>query len=718
MTVINSNINALKAQSSLTANQRSLDTSMTRLSTGLRINSAKDDAAGLAISQRMTADIKGLAVAIRNANDGISLSQTTESALGEVSNMLQRMRELAVQAANGTLSSANRQSLQAEMSQLVTEVDNVAKTSNFNGIKLLDGSNETLQLQTGTNQGETVSVSLKKTDSKTLGLQGFAIEGELQSGRVGLPTALSSANQASSVLVNGKAYTTAAGHTAFRQVTTNSASALATAINLNVGEHRVTAKAYNTVTGAAPTTTVFAAGELTVNTASIGAASSLNELVSNINRDASGVTAVLNTDGTITLSNDTGNDITVGGTAPNKAGFITTGGLTGTGGVYSGYVSLKSMDNKDISIQAKNKENGADLNVGTIGDVKIMGFNQSKGSSNLSGEQVLWFGGDGQAAPATNYGKLTQEDVVLLNGIRLGTSADGSASAKAQAINSLTDKTGVTASANTKVSVALNMTATNMTAIDGQADATSFKINGVSVGSLANVTNLDELVTSINTAAPPGVIASSDQGVLVLESKTGSNISIFDGTGAFVTGATTYGNEAAFGSGSLAADANFSDGLTAPAAAGAFNAGAGRTFGGKLTLSSSTGAAINLQGNYLSLEKLGLSAQGGSGTAIGGAITITSQANAARAITAVDQAIDKVNLQRADLGAIQSRLEVAVNNLTSTSSNMSAARSRIMDTDYSAETTSLSRAQIIQQASMAMLAQANQQPQLVLSLLK
>ena len=125
-----------------------------------------------------------------------------------------------------------------------------------------------------------------------------------------------------------------------------------------------------------------------------------------------------------------------------------------------------------------------------------------------------------------------------------------------------------------------------------------------------------------------------------------------------------------------------------------------------------------MQGNYLSLEKLGMSAQGGSGTAIGGAITITSQANAARAITAVDQAIDKVNLQRADLGAIQSRLEVAVNNLTSTSSNMSAARSRIMDTDYSAETTSLSRAQIIQQASMAMLAQANQQPQLVLSLLK
>jgi len=108
MTSINSNINALRAATSLNSNSKILDTAMSRLSTGLRINSAKDDAAGLAISQRMTADIRGLGVAIRNANDGISLAQTAESSLGEVSNMLQRMRELSVQAANGTMTSTNR----------------------------------------------------------------------------------------------------------------------------------------------------------------------------------------------------------------------------------------------------------------------------------------------------------------------------------------------------------------------------------------------------------------------------------------------------------------------------------------------------------------------------------------------------------------------------------------------------------------------------------
>ena len=119
MTVINSNINALKAQSSLTMNQRMLDTTMNRLSTGLRINSAKDDAAGLAISNKMESQVRGLAQAIRNANDGISLAQTAESSLGEVTNMMQRMRELSVQASNGTMSSSNRTALQSEFSALV-----------------------------------------------------------------------------------------------------------------------------------------------------------------------------------------------------------------------------------------------------------------------------------------------------------------------------------------------------------------------------------------------------------------------------------------------------------------------------------------------------------------------------------------------------------------------------------------------------------------------
>jgi flagellin len=331
-------------------------------------------------------------------------------------------------------------------------------------------------------------------------------------------------------------------------------------------------------------------------------------------------------------------------------------------------------------------------------------------------------GGD-QATP-TDYGKLTQDDNVLINGEVLGLSADGSASAKAAAINALTAKTGVVASALTKVAVTVNMTGTLMTAIDDAADATRLTINGTSVGNLsANIINLQDLVTRINERSPPGVTASSEAGTLVLTSTTGANISIFDGTNAFVTAATTYSNEAAFAPQVFTNDTNFSDGF-GQAAAPALNAAAtalapaGRTFGGQLTLESNNGSTIKVTGKSLSLEKLGLSAQGGTESTLGGAISITSQKSSQTAIVAVDAAIDKVNLKRADLGAVQSRLEVVVNNLSSSTTNLSTARSRIMDADYSAETTSLSRAQVIQQAATAMLAQANQQPQLVLSLLK
>lgn len=758
MTVINSNINALKAQSSLTANQRSLDTAMTRLSTGLRINSAKDDAAGLAISQRMTADIKGLAVAIRNANDGISLAQTAETALGEVSNMLQRMRELSVQAANGTLSSANRQSLQKEMTQLVTEVDNVSKTANFNGIKLLDGTNSVLTLQTGTREGEKVTVNLDKTDSLTLGLQGFAIEGQLTSGRVGNIALIDvdkgdhvspdpedvdfdnasgdAANDA--VLINGKAFTTVDGMTDVTTATADYAKELADAINLNVGEHRVTASAYNTVKGVAPTRQVFADGDLAINGVDVKAASSVDELVANINRDVGGILAVKNADGTITLSNDTGEDIEIGGTNSSYAGFDNEGGLDADG-VYSGFVVLKSMDNNPITMSTKNKANGYENDIGNGQDLRYMGFNESSSASNLTGEQVLWYGQDDAKG---DYGKLTLEDNVFINGERVGVSQDGSAASKATAINSIADKTGVTAQAVTKVRVTLDVSADNIDSTDASDIATTFAINGTAVdlhdydGEGTTAINLADMVKAINRAGIQGVVASSEDGDLILTSDTGLNISVYDGGGALVTAARSYFGEDSFDTSpdmSPDADGTFSDGFEVDAAtgtpdnrvnsfdytgAGANDQMVGVTFGGRITLSSSTGAAIQVSGDYLSLEKVGLTEQGGSGDSIGGAITITTQASAEKAITAVDQAIDKVNLQRADLGAIQSRLEVAVNNLTSTSSNMTAARSRIMDTDYSAETTQLSRAQIIQQASMAMLAQANQQPQMVLSLLK
>ncbi len=158
MTTINTNVMSMNAQRNLMSSQSSLATSMQRLSSGLRVNSAKDDAAGLAIAERMNAQVKGLTVAARNANDGISLAQTAEGALGKVGDMLQRMRELAVQSANATNSKDDRTAIQSEVKQLSDEIDRVSKQTSFNGKKVLDGSFTAASFQVGANAGDNITV--------------------------------------------------------------------------------------------------------------------------------------------------------------------------------------------------------------------------------------------------------------------------------------------------------------------------------------------------------------------------------------------------------------------------------------------------------------------------------------------------------------------------------------------------------------------------------
>jgi flagellin len=170
MTTINTNVMSMTAQRNLGTTSSSLATSMQRLSSGLRVNSAKDDAAGLAISERMNAQVRGLNVAARNANDGISLAQTAEGALGKVGDMLQRMRELAVQSANASNNTSDRTALQAEVGQLRQEIDRVAKTTSFNGTKLLDGSFANATFQVGANAGEGIAIdSIVSANSTALG---------------------------------------------------------------------------------------------------------------------------------------------------------------------------------------------------------------------------------------------------------------------------------------------------------------------------------------------------------------------------------------------------------------------------------------------------------------------------------------------------------------------------------------------------------------------
>ena len=174
MTVINTNVSALRAQSGSNKADAALSTAMERLSTGKRINSAKDDAAGLAVATRMTSEIRGITAAVRNSNDGISLVQTAEGAMGEITNMLQRMRELAVQSANGTSTADDRTNIQAEVTQLISQIGDVATRTTFNGTALMSAST-TITLQTGSKASETVDFTIGSMTAASLGVNATTV---------------------------------------------------------------------------------------------------------------------------------------------------------------------------------------------------------------------------------------------------------------------------------------------------------------------------------------------------------------------------------------------------------------------------------------------------------------------------------------------------------------------------------------------------------------
>ena len=189
MTVIGTNIAAMRAQGASMSASMQLQESMERLSSGKRINSAKDDAAGLAIATKMTAQIRGLTAASRNANDGISLAQTAEGALGQISNIIQRVRELAVQSSNGTSTNADRSGLDNESRALLDQIDAIATKTNFNGVALLDGSAASVSIQTGTGASDTVSVSLSDARVATLNIKKATTQGTAGTSEIDLANA-------------------------------------------------------------------------------------------------------------------------------------------------------------------------------------------------------------------------------------------------------------------------------------------------------------------------------------------------------------------------------------------------------------------------------------------------------------------------------------------------------------------------------------------------
>ncbi len=579
--VINTNVASINSQRQLMNSGNALDRSTERLASGQRINSAKDDAAGLAISNRMTSQVRGLNQAVRNANDGVSLVQTAEGALQEVTNILQRMRELSIQSANGIYSDADRNTLNAEVQQLKLELNRIAETTSFNGQPLLDGSLGNTTLQVGSEANQTIDINIASFSTSSLGGSSGDIVGEATTAGLASLTALAGGDE---LIVNGTAISDLSPAT-----TLNEALAI---INSDLDGKGAEAASLVQITSDNTGSGILRPGTDTLTLTKVDGdgnsqvyvltgTNSMKELVAKINEET-GIEATLNESGKLVLTAAGATSITVADNTTNNAATglddVTNGGLTNFSLVFND----TSVEKRGVTI-----ETGAGI---AAGEMAALGIDAQDSDGNLVSSSITAVTADGTLA----------EGDLIINGIEIG-------------------------------------------AING----------GAAVGDTTT-----EAIRVINEASSQtGVVAflsGTDQ--IALRSASGGEISI------------KYGATAA------AADV--------------------LAFTGLQERNATEGV-----GSVASID-------------------ISTADGAQRAIAIIDKGIDQVSATRADLGAVNNRLDFTVSNLSNVSEKTSAARSRIVDADFAAETADLSRAQVLQQAATAMLAQSNARPEQVLQLLQ
>jgi flagellin len=574
--VINSNIASLNTQNQLSKNTKTYNTALERLSSGLRINSAADDAAGLAISNGLEAQYNGLNQATNNANDGLSLLGTAESAMNAQVDLLQRMRELAVQSSSDTNSSADRADINNEVTQLKQEFERISNTTTFNGQNLLNGTFSDKNIQVGAYSGsnQKISIGLDSTSSAV----------------VGKSDAIANAT----TMTGGAAQDSTAGTDAGI---------------LETGQM--------TINGVAiPTATIAANTDTTIIDAI------------NAKKDDTGVVASLNSSNHIVLTAANGEDITVAFADGVDNSAANAASITGiTAGTTRAGVTAKAANAGDITITVN-------------GQTTKVGATSSDGLSTAE--------------------------------------ANSSALAFANAINGSTADTGVTATAST------NYTGVAQTA--GALAAGDLKINGVDVGAVtvssATDTALEDAINNVSAAT--GVTATvNSTGQLTLSAVDGRNIEV----------KTTANGTTVSGLGVSAADTTYHGQVSLSSYSGNFTVGDAQNllnFSGKATEGSDNVATI--------------------------AVTTANGANAA--IDTIDGALQQLNTSLAKIGAQTNRLDSVVSNLSSAAENVASSKSSIMDADFAQETSNMTKASILEQAAVSVLAQANQQPQLALTLLK
>ena len=609
MTVINTNIAAISAQFNLNKVQSEMDTAMERLSSGQRINSASDDAAGMAVATRMESQIKGLAMAMKNAGDAQALVDTTEGAHEEVTNILQRLREIAVQSANGTNVTSDRQNLNDEVTQLVSEINRISQHTTWNGVKILDGSFTQKNFQIGSEANQSISLDVDSVSSAALGAHKL-------SGVVSQATAATNGRDAQTLTVSGSLGSS--------DVTV---SANATA--------KSTADAVNAATS---TTGVSATAISKAVIWGADAASNLDLKVNGTNLSS------------VTLSSQT--DLRALRDAFNAKSATT--GVTAAMGADDGSVVLTHSTGEDIKVETLSTSNVS---------ANIQGLNASGTSTNT------------ESAAAT---AVLTADGTLASGDKLAITLTA-AGETAETITLTANGTDKTAnfmhadrddhSATSEYTLTYGGGSTNKVTIT-RADGKSFHVSTVLTDLADSNLTFSLNDQQVGESATGGSASTADKTLLI-----GAEAMLDTGNTASVGGQVEYTSSSAF-------TVSNGDSDTADE--------------GEEFISGSQGSSLSKISD----------------------ISVATADGALAAISTIDGALEKINAERADLGAVSNRLDYTMNNLGSIKVNTEASLSRVMDADFAVETSNLTKAQILSQAATAMLAQANASKQAVLSLLQ
>jgi len=595
MTVVNTNVGALTAQAAMVKNNRELETAVERLSTGLRINSAADDAAGMAITQRLESQILGLNQAIRNATDGQALLDTAEGAQNEVVNLLQRLRQLAVQSTNDTNSAVDRLYIEKEADQILNEINRISDQTRWNGMKLLDGTYDAVQFQVGANRAEDVDLSIRSVAAGQIGT--YRVEG----------TASHLAGAADSIDSHNL---TVAGH---------------------VGSKVVTVAA---------------------NASAKTVAASVNQ-----NTELTGVSATAVTKAEIAKVHATGNVGFVIGNGTNSATITTT-------------------------------------NIASTSDITALrdAINDKSGTTSITAAVV---NNDKSKIILTHS---TGEDIII-SGISAGIMTVRSLGADA------TDTNSMGSTATTRSLVIGTRAASATTLATAQADAASGTLAGIATGT--HVGSTITVTTGGDDSTKTATITGLDlDGSTVSETITLANAGAATSANQYASIISIVASETLVGTGAVGVVAQDST--------------AGASFVGQMQFDSVRSFSVTSSGGTNASDNF----TGGGSTADAstflnvGAVDLATVANSEKALSIIDGALSMVDLSRAEQGALSNRLDNTVSNLTNVVLNTESSKSSIQDADFAKESSNLTKAQILAQASTSMLAQANASKQTVLALLQ